>query len=170
MNFLDLVRSRCSVRNYDASKPVEKEKLDYIMECARMAPSAVNFQPWKFYVLKDSDLKNSIIACYNREWIKSAPVIIVACANHKESWKRKSDNKDHADIDVAISVEHICLAAREQGLGSCWVCNFDVALCREILNFPSYEEPVVLIPIGYESGHESKEKSRKDTNEIVSLL
>lgn len=81
--------------------------------------------------------------------MENVPCIIVACANHEESWHRKSDGKDHADVDVAIAVEHLCLVATEQGLGTCWVCNFDVPLCREVLCLPDSMEPVVMIPVGY---------------------
>ena len=79
---------------------------------------------------------------------------IVACADHRESWHRPADGKDHADIDVAIAVEHLCLAATEVGLGTCWVCNFDVALCRGALGLPSGVEPVVMVPVGLPSGVE----------------
>ena len=121
MNFLELTKRRCSVRKY-ASRPVETEKLDYILEAARMAPSAVNYQPWCFLVVKSDKGREKIQSCYPREWFKQAPCYIVVCGDHAQSWKR-ADGKDHMDIDAAIAAEHICLAAAEQGLGSCWVCN-----------------------------------------------
>lgn len=102
MSFLELVKMRHSVRNYE-NRAVEKEKLDYIMECVRLAPSAVNFQPWKFAVITDADRLSQLKKAYPREWIENVPCMIVACANHEESWHRKSDGKDHADIDVAIA-------------------------------------------------------------------
>ena len=124
MNFLELVKARYSARKY-ANRPVEAEKLDYIMECVRFAPSAVNFQPWRFRIVTDEAVLKALYSCYKREWLATAPCIIVACVDHNESWHRRADNKDHADIDIAIAVEHLCLAAAEQGLGTCWVCNFD---------------------------------------------
>ena len=81
----------------------------------------------------------------------------------------KYDEKNHADIDVAIAVEHICLAAAEQGLGSCWVCNFDVELLRKGLHLASDEYPVALIPIGYGNDTPAKPKQRKAKNEIVTV-
>lgn len=125
MNFLELVKARHSVRSY-VERPIEQSKLDYILECVRLAPSAVNFQPWKFAVVTEKNLLDAVKSTYPREWIKTAPCIIVACGNHDAAWHRKLDDKDHTDVDVAIAVEHLCLAATEQGLGSCWVCNFDV--------------------------------------------
>ena len=90
----------------------------------------------------------------------------MACVDHNESWHRRVDNKDHADIDIAIAVEHLCLAATEQGLGTCWVCNFDASQCSEILELPGNLEPAVLIPIGY-AEDEVTEKKRKSLNEIL---
>lgn len=165
MNFLELVKARYSAHKY-ANRPVEAEKLDYIMECVRMAPSAVNFQPWRFRIVTDEAMLEALQQCYKREWLATAPCIIVACTNHDESWHRRADNKDHADIDIAIAVEHLCLAATEQGLGTCWVCNFDAAQCREVLGLSGNLEPAVLIPVGY-AEDEPAEKKRKPLNEIL---
>ena len=164
MNFLELVKSRYSCRQY-ANRPVEKEKLEYVMECVRLAPSAVNRQPWRFRVVKDVEVLQRLWECYNREWFKSAPMCIVASVVHDEEWVR-SDGKPHGDIDVAIAVEHLCLAAAEQGLGTCWVCNFDAALCKDVLAMRENEEALVIIPVGYPDC-EPTEKKRKDMNEIV---
>ena len=169
MNFLDLVKKRYSVRSYE-ERQIENEKMEYIMECVRLAPSAVNFQPWHFYVVTDSERHDALKSTYKREWIQSAPCIIVACANHEESWHRRSDNKDHADIDLAIAIEHLCLAAAEQGLGTCWVCNFDAALCHEVMAMPENVEPIALIPIGYTPDAEVPEKKRKTIEDICTYL
>ena len=88
------------------------------------------------------------------------------CVDESVSWKRKSDGHDHADIDAAIAAEHICLAAAEQGLGSCWVCNFDVPLCREALELPATLRPVVLIPVGYPADAPTQKK-RKSPDEVA---
>ena len=166
MNFLELVKQRHSVRSY-ANRQIESEKLNYIVECVRLAPSAVNYQPWKFKVITEPNELQAIKTAYAREWFQSAPCVIVACADHDKSWHRQADGKDHADIDVAIAVEHLCLAAAEQGLGSCWVCNFDVPRCVEVLQLPQNLVPVVLIPIGYAQTEECPEKKRKDVTEIL---
>ena len=70
--------------------------------------------------------------------------------------------------DIAIAVEHLCLAATEQGLATCWVCNFDAALCKELFALPENEEPAVIIPLGY-AADELKPKNRKALGEIVIL-
>lgn len=164
MNFLELVKARYSARRY-AARQVETEKLDYILECARLAPSAVNFQPWRFRVITDRAALQALQQCYKREWLATAPCVVVACVDHEASWHRRSDGKDHADIDVAIAVDHLCLAATEQGLGSCWVCNFDVASCREVLALPETWEPVVLVPLGYPEDTPT-EKHRRPMEEL----
>ena len=166
MNFLELSQARYSVRSYQ-ERAIEPEKLNYVMECTRLAPSAVNLQPWKFFVVTKPEDCAKIRQCYHRDWFNEAPMYIIACSNHDESWKRRrSEPKDHADIDISIAVEHLCLVAAEQGLGTCWVCNFDVTLCRELFGIAEPLEPVVLIPIGYPTVNEPGEKNRKPMNEV----
>ncbi len=135
------------------------------MECVRMAPSAVNKQPWKFRILTSEEDLQTICQCYKRDWITTAPVVIVASILHDEEWVR-ADGKHHGDIDIAIAVEHLCLAATEQGLATCWVCNFDAALCKSSFGLGANEEAAVLIPLGY-AADELKEKKRKDISEII---
>ena len=163
-NFLDLVKNRYSCRDYQP-KCVEQEKVDYIMECVRFAPSAVNKQPWLFRMISDEAGKAKLQQCYNRDWFKTAPMYIIASILHDEEWVR-ADGKHHGDIDIAIAVEHLCLAAAEQGLGTCWVCNFDAVLCKDLFQLPAQEEPAVLIPLGY-AADEPKIKQRKAIEEIT---
>ncbi|MBR3546068.1 MAG: nitroreductase family protein [Bacteroidaceae bacterium] len=164
MEFLELVKRRYSCRNYQ-SKPVEQGKLDYIMECVRLAPSAVNRQPWRFRIVSSEEGRKKLCQCYSREWFTTAPVIIIASILHDEEWVR-SDGKHHGDIDIAIAVEHLCLAAAEQGVGTCWVCNFDAKLCKSLFALSDNEEAAVLIPLGYPAD-ELREKNRKPISEII---
>ena len=92
---------------------------------------------------------------------------IVICGDHSTSWKRPSDGKDHCDIDIAICTEHLCLAATQMGLGTCWVCNFDARQCADILSLPPHIEPIVIVPIGYAKEPRVPEKSRKPLTEII---
>ena len=92
--------------------------------------------------------------------------------DHTESWHR-ADGKDHADVDASIFVEHLCLAAAEKGLGTCWVCNFNPEVANKVLGIDGVEkELVALVPIGYPSDNSvfSKPKVRKDMSEIVSEI
>ena len=165
MTFRDLAEARFSLRNYD-SRPVEQEKIDCLLECVRLAPSAVNFQPCVFYVVTDQVLLAQLQDCYNRDWFKTAPMCIVACGNHQQAWHRKLDGKDHTDIDVAIAVDHLTLAAVDMGLGSCWICNFDAQKCAQVLDSPEGVEPIVMVPIGYAATDERPLKKRKSHDEL----
>ena len=170
MKLLSIMEKRCSVRDY-SSRPVEKEKLEYLLEAARLAPSACNMQPWRFIVVQDSELLQKLHDCYEKEWFRTAPLCIVFCGDHETSWKRKYDGKDHCDVDIAIAVDHLTLAATEQGLGTCWICNFDPVLCREALQLPDTLEPIAMIPVGYPSDENvwtTKEKIRKEAGEVIS--
>lgn len=170
MNFLDLAKRRYSVRKFK-NKPIEEEKLNYVLEAGRVAPSACNFQPWYFIVVKDEELKKKVADTYGRDWIYKAPVIIAACGDHSQSWHR-ADGKDHCDIDVAISVTHMTLAAAEQGLGTCWVCAFDAKKCHEVLELPENMEVIALIPIGYPDDAVDPDRhaiKRKDMGQIVKI-
>lgn len=167
MNFLDLIRTRHSVRSY-APQPVEDEKIAYLLECARLAPSACNRQPWHFVVVRDEAVRRALHGCYDRAWFASAPLYIVACADPSRAWTRPADGKLHADIDAAIAAEHLCLAAAEQGLGTCWVCNFDPGRCREAIALPEPLLPVAIFPVGYPAQTEAPaEKKRLPLAEIV---
>ena len=103
MNFLELAKKRCSVRDY-SPRTVEQEKLDYILECARMAPSAVNYQPWRFIVVQHDDYRKIVEQSYSREWLAKAPLYIVAYAKTSEAWIRKYDEKNHAVVGSVISM------------------------------------------------------------------
>ena len=92
------------------------------------------------------------------------------CADKDQSWKRKVDMKDFADVDVAIATEHLCLAATEQGLGTCWVCNFDPKTLNDNFSLPENIEPIAIISVGYPANAEhwkQIEKTRKPIEEIV---
>jgi nitroreductase len=166
MEFKQLIIERCSVRKYK-DIPVEEEKILQITEAGRMAPSAVNFQPWLFLIIREPANLEKMYSVYQREWIKSAPVIILACADHNQSWKRSIDGKDSAEIDVAIAVDHMTLQATELGLGTCWVCNFDVHRCAEIMDLPRHIEPIVMLPLGYPDVEVPAEKNRKPLDKLV---
>src|ERR1017187_5492197 len=104
MSFIDLAKARYSSRKY-LNIPIKEETIIQVLESARISPSAANYQPCIFYVINKPENLQKINDLYLREWLKDAPVIIIACADHNSSWKR-SDGKDHADIDIAIAVDH----------------------------------------------------------------
>lgn len=166
MSFLELAQKRYSVRSYK-DQPVEQDKILQVLEAARTAPSAVNYQPWHFIVAVEEEVKDKISEAYPRDWFRQAPVIIVACGDHDQSWKR-NDGKDHCDVDVAIAVDHLTLAAADLGLGTCWVCAFDAEKVHSALELPDNLEVIALIPLGYPKEDRTREKKRKSLDELVS--
>lgn len=169
MNFLELTRKRFSARSYKPDS-ISDEEIGYLIEAARMAPSAVNRQPWHFFIVKSEEYRKKVQECYPREWFKEAPLYIVVCVDESAAWVRGSDNKSHADIDAAIAAEHICLAAADSGLGSCWVCNFDAQMLHQLLNLPANLHAAVILPIGHIREYPEKKSERKEAKEITTEL
>lgn len=164
--FMELVANRYSCRDFNRDAKVEKEDVEAVVEAARLAPSAVNRQPWTFVAVTDKELQAKILV-KSRPAFLEAPVLIVACGHHDEAWHRAADGKDHTDVDVSIAVEHICLAATARGLATCWVCSFDVEAARDALGLPAEVEPVALIPLGFAATSSVPEKNRKPIDEIL---
>ncbi len=162
----DSIKRRYSVRTYQ-EKPVEKEKLIQILEAARLAPSACNNQPWHFVVFTGEQKINEVGEAYRGKWLTKAPAVIVICGDHGKSWKR-FDGKDHCDIDAAIAIEHMALAAADLGLGTCWICAFDAKRCHEILGLPEHMEVIALLPVGYPLTDAVPDKDRASLEDIVS--
>ncbi|MDA3952148.1 MAG: nitroreductase family protein [Bacteroidales bacterium] len=168
MAFIDLAKKRYSSRKY-LDKPVEKELLLQVLDAARVAPSAKNKQPWHFVVVTNEELLKDIKGCYDRTWLETAKCIIVVCGDHREAWRR-ADGKSHTDIDVAITIDHMTLAATDLGLSTCWICKFDVLKCANIMELPEGVEPIALIPLGYpadKTDENRHERLRKPLDEIV---
>jgi nitroreductase len=147
VEFLDIVKARYSVRAYRDVK-VEEEKLLKVLEAGRLAPSACNFQPWVFVVVREARNRKRLRAAYDKEWFVNAPVIIAVCCDRKRAWMR-FDGKKYGDVDAAIAMDHIILQAAELGLGTCWIGAFNEEEARKALGLPFNLEPVALTPLGY---------------------
>lgn len=169
MTVTQAISARYSCRNYSKEKTPSREQIEELLECARLAPSAVNRQPWRFVVIRHDDEagRRAVLDSYPREWMATAPCYIVVCGVPAEAWVRSCDGHEHLDIDVAIATEHICLAATALGLGTCWVCNFDPAVLSSGLGLPGDVVPKVIIPTGYPVDNTVPEKKRKSLSEII---
>ena len=172
---LDLIISRQSDRKY-SDKPVEKDKLDRIVEAGRMAPSACNAQPWKFIVVTDPELIGKIaeaasakLAGMNSFVTQASVIIVVVRENPNFSSKVGATikNKDYSLIDIGIATENICLQAKSEGIGSCIIGWFDERMLRKILLIPGSKRVELIITLGY-SLSEQREKRRKPAAETVS--
>jgi len=164
MGFLELAGKRYSVRSY-RSTSVEEEKLQAVLEAARLAPTACNLQPFQFIVVHTGGREAELRRIYSASWFVAAPVIICACGIPSQSWARR-DGKNYCDVDTTIAMDHLILAAADLGLGTCWVGAFNPQAAREILGLPESVEPVAFTPLGYPDDRPGP-KRRKSISELV---
>jgi nitroreductase len=165
MEFYEVVSRRRSIRAYKPD-PVEEDKLFRILEAARLAPSAANRQPWHFIVVRDPQKREQLRKAYDRDWFVKAPVIIVACADPTKAWRRR-DGEEYWKVDVAIAMEHLVLAAANEGLGTCWIGAFDEKAVKEVLGIPEHIRVVAMTPLGYPAEEKGPVTDRKPLEEIV---
>lgn len=164
MEFQDLILKRQSIRQYE-DKAIPEEKLSRILEAARVAPSASNLQSWKFVVVKDAKKRQELArAANNQSFVGQAPVIIAAVATNPD--RMMPCGIPAYPIDLAIAIEHITLAAADEGLGSCWIGAFSQDEARKILGVPDKYKVVTIMPLGYPKGEQSR-RPRKSLAEIV---
>lgn len=164
MNFLELVQQRYSVRAYKPD-PVEEDKLQQVLEAARLAPSAANRQPFRLIVLHTAGREAELKRVYHRSWFSQAPLIIAICGLPDQAWVRR-DGQNYHYVDAAIAMDHLILAATSLGLGTCWVAAFDPAAAREILGLPPEVEPIAFTPLGY-SADNPRPKEREPLAALV---
>lgn len=165
MNFQELLLHRYSVREYQ-STPIEPDKLQMVLEAGRFAPTAANQQPFRLIVVDTEGKQSDLLKIYDRDWFVNAPVIICACGIPEQGWVR-SDGKSYLDVDIAIVMDHISLAAADLGLGTCWVASFDTMAAKSLYDIPPEVEPIIMMSLGYPADQIGV-KERKPLNEIVS--
>lgn len=164
MEYQELIEKRYSVRNYQ-DKAVEEDKLQKVLEAARLAPTAANKQPFKLIVVKTQGKKKDLRRIYHAEWFSEAPLVICACAIPSKGWTRR-DGRCYVEVDVAIAMDHLILAAADSGLGTCWIAAFDSQAAKEVLKLPEGVEPLLFTPLGYPADS-PQPKSRKGLKELV---
>ena len=164
MEFFELIRARYSVRAYKPD-PVEEEKLRQVLEAARLAPTAANHQPFQLIVIHTAGCEPELRRIYPRPWFTQAPLIVCICGVPADGWMRM-DGKNYTDVDAAIAMDHIVLAATDLGLGTCWIAAFDPAAARQVLGLPEGVEPIAFTPLGYPAGRPGP-RQRKPLDELV---
>jgi len=167
MEFQELITQRYSVRAYKPDD-ISSNKLDKILEAARLAPTVNNRQCFELFVIKTVDCKEELKNIYNKGWFTQAPYVIGICGIPEENWTRR-DGKNYNDIDSAIVMDHLILSATALGLGTCWVGDFDSRSAKKFLALPSGMEPIAFTPIGYPAD-KAGPKKRKPLDKLVRYI
>ena len=176
MDIYEAILKRKSVRAF-RDREVSESIILRVLEAARLAPSACNSQPWRFVVLDDAELKNKVsrqtfgkVISFNH-FTLDAPVLVVI-VSERQNLTAKIGNivrkKAFNQMDVAIAAEHFCLAATEQGLGSCILGWFDEQAVKDIIGIPAGKRVELIISVGYAESDEVRVKQRKPLEEIRS--
>jgi nitroreductase len=172
LELYNIMRTRRSVRSFK-SKAIPKRTLNRVLEAVRIAPSGSNRQPWRFIIVKDEDVKRRLAeACHEQLWIAEAPVVVVACGRNLNYDRGEYMGDMSMLIDVAIAFTHLILAARAEGLGTCWLGSFSNDEVKKMLGVPEQDWNVVAVsPLGYPKGGKkafTEPKARKPLSEIIS--
>ena len=164
MNVIEAIRTRKSIRAYE-DRPVEEEKLQAVLEAARLAPSANNSQDWRFIVVRNRSTRQKLMVASNSQrFVAEAPVVIACCAETDGRVMRCG--QPAYPINVAIAMDHMTLAAVELGLGTCWIGSFYADQAKEILGIPEGIHVVELLTLGYPA-ERGRPRARKPLEEIV---
>ena len=175
MNFMDLIESRRSVREY-ADRPVAREKIERCLEAARLAPSACNSQPCRFIVVDEPALRQAVARAalgpagsFNR-FAAAAPLLVAVTVERNIHTQIGGLLKGmrYNLIDLGIAAEHFCLQAVEEGLGTCMIGWFGGRRVKRLLGVPRGRKVGLLIAVGYPADGEIKPKKRKPLEEIRS--
>lgn len=166
MKFNELAEKRCSIRKFKPA-PVPEEMLNEVLQAGSLAPTAKNLQPFHFIVVRKSEKLDELASAYPAPFFREAPVVVVICTEASKGWTRdRYDGKNYCDVDAAIAIDHMTLAAADLDLGTCWIGAFDPDKVTDVLGLPDGIEPIAMLPMGYpdEAG---REKTRKPFDELV---
>ena len=171
MEFTKVINGRESIRSYDPTRPLDKAVLERILDAGRMAPSAANRQPWRFIVVSSREMLTQVRRSYQKPWFQDAPHILIVSGRTSEAWSRQ-DGWNSIETDLTIAMDHIVLAAENEGVGTCWVAAFEPVVLRAALGMGPEDRVYFLTPLGYpKPGFMKKgQKQRKALAEIVKYL
>jgi nitroreductase len=157
MEVFEAINTRRSIRAYKSAH-IPSEKIEKLLEAARLAPSAANRQNWKFVVIDDGGIKKDLAkACNNQAFVSTASHVIAGVVDPAQKWHQ---------VDISIALEHIVLEAVELGLGTCWIGAFDGDEVKKLLKIPQEKKVVALITVGYPS-ESPPSRPRKQIAEIA---
>jgi nitroreductase len=169
MEFRELVRARTSVRDYDPQRSVPRPVLERILEAGRLAPSAANRQPWRFLVISSPEALAKVHRCYARPWFNDAPLVLAVTGSVKDAWTRQADGWNSLETDLAIAMDHLVLAAANEGVGTCWIANLQPDVLRTALGLDADHRVFAITPLGYpRQGVDAERlKERKTFDQVV---
>lgn len=168
MEFYQVMENRKSVKSF-SSQNVPQNKVDNIINAARLAPSWKNNQCWKFVLVKDKTTIKALAQAVGsdntaQKGVEEAPLVVVVCAEPNKS--ADINNKELYLVDTAIAMEHLILAAENEGLGTCWVAKFNEEEIRRTLVVPENFRIVALTPVGF-ADEKADVEARRPINEVV---
>lgn len=170
MNFTELAGKRYSCKKYDG-RPVEREKLQQLLEAARLAPTAKNLQEQRIYVIESEEGLRKIDALTPCRY--GASTVLLLAFDRDNVFHYPGGKRNSGIEDASIVATHLLLAAADAGLDSCWVNFFDPEKAAELFGLPENEEVLMLLDLGYaaeESGPLPNHGSRKPLSETVRYL
>lgn len=165
MEFSELIEKRYSVRGYK-NQTIEKEKLDKVLEAGILAPTGVNSQAFKIYVIDTKKHKEALKKIYPQSWFVEAPIVLCLAMAPAKCWTRPWDGKNISDIDAGIVMDHMILAACNLGLGTCFIGAFKKYAAVDLLDLDEEYEPVLFTPLGYPND-EGRNTTRKSVDELI---
>lgn len=168
MTVLDVMEKRYSVRGYE-DKPVEDEKLQKILKAAQLAPTGVNNQAFKIYVIDTKKNLDKLKEVYGQDWLVEAPYVLAIVSKANDAWVRPWDAKNIDEIDATIVMTHMVLEATDLGLGTCFIAAFHERPLINLLNLSDEYHPVLITPLGYPDA-EPRETNRKSLDELVEYI
>ena len=169
MDILKLCADRYSVRSF-ADTPIPDEVLNQILEAGRLAPTAMNLQPQRIFVIRSEEAlakMRTVKKCYG------VNTVLMVCGDTSAACNRPIVDHCMAEMDCSIATTQMMLTAQALGVGSCWICAFDVPAMKQVFNLPEHLTPYVLLALGYpseESRPNPRHFDRMPLSEMVTEL
>jgi len=173
MNVHEAIKNRRSIRKYD-SRQIDAPTLDKLREALRLAPSACNFQPWRFILVQNELLRSDLAkACCNQNWMAQAPLIVVGCGLPQNAYKTMASHYNSIEVDLAIALDHLSLAATAEALGTCWIGAFDETAVKKLLTIPDDHRVIAIMTVGHPKSPDlispNNPPKRKQNDEIFTI-
>ena len=170
MDVLEAIKIRRSVRAF-SDKPIGAGSYERLLEALRYAPSACNLQPWRFVLVEDKELRRQVAqGCNGQSWVASAPLIVVGCGMPEKAYRKMAGYYNSVDVDVAIALDHLSLAAAAEGLGTCWIGAFSEESIKATLGIGAEAKVVAMMPVGHPAepgANHPVDPARRNASEVV---